>query len=301
MINSLCSYRFSGAVVFGIMVTSTAFSQFKTTEVDELRQGKTYNNEQKQTFPDFTYQSPAQPELKAIREKYHLEIVAGNGSDIERAKRLLKWFHDEVPHNDAPNIDTLNAMSIIDSYRTNKQDHGCYPLSIAMNEVFLAMGFQSRTVICFSGRYPNYEGGHVINSVFIPSLQKWIYMDPQDNAYVTDENNNLLSIAQVRQRLIDSKPLKLNQDANYHGKADDPKDYLYTFMAKNLFRMISPLNSEFNSQTRTKGKLMQYVELLPSGSKDPVVDSFETNINPKTSVQVITYHTNNELIFWKKP
>ncbi|MDJ1505743.1 hypothetical protein [Xanthocytophaga agilis] len=230
-----------------------------------------------------------------------MEIIADNEPDIERAKRLLKWFHDEVPHNDAPNIDTLNAISIIDSYRSNRHAHGCYPLSIAMNEVFLDMGFQPRTVICFSGRYPSPEDGHVINSVFIPSLQKWAYMDPQDNAYVTDEHNNLLSIAEVRQSLIDNKPLKLNADANYHGKADDIKDYLYTFMAKHLFRIICPLNSEFGSQTRTKGKVLHYVELLPVGIKDTEVDGFETNVNLKIGVQVITCHTNNEQLFWKKP
>lgn len=297
----LNSYLFKAVVLLSTAFSNTTFAQVKTPEIEELRQGKEYNNTQRQTFPDFTYQGPKNADLEAIKKKYRLDAVAGNGSDIEQAKRLLKWFHDEVPHNDAPNIDTLNAISIIDSYRSSKQAHGCYPLSIAMNEVFLSMGFQSRTVICFSGRYPSPEGGHVINSVFIPSLQKWIYMDPQDNAYVTDEHDNLLSIAEVRQRLIDDKPLKLNADANYHGKTDDIKDYLYTFMAKNLFRIICPLNSEFNSQTRTKGKLMQYVELLPVGSKDPVVDGFETNVNPKTGVQVITYHTNNEQLFWKKP
>lgn len=301
MKKKLFYHLFNVTLLLNIGFSTTAFAQFLTPEVKELRQGKEYNNTQRQTFPDFTYQMASHPDLETIKEKYHLKAVAGNGSDVERAKRLLKWFHDEVPHNDAPNIDMLNAVSIIESYRSSKQAHGCYPLSIAMNEVFLSMGFQSRTVICFSGRYPSPEGGHVINSVYIPSLEKWIYMDPQDNAYVTDENNNLLSIAEVRQRLIEDKPLKLNADANYHGKADDIKDYLYTFMAKNLFRIICPLNSEFSSQTRSEGKLMQYVELLPVGSKDPVVDGFETNVNPKTGVKVITYHTNNEQLFWKKP
>lgn len=46
---------------------------------------------------------------------------------------------------------------------------------------------------------------------------------------------------------------------------------------------------------------MQYVELLPTASKDPEVDGFETNVNSKTGVQVITYHTNNEHLFWQHP
>lgn len=52
---------------------------------------------------------------------------------------------------------------------------------------------------------------------------------------------------------------------------------------------------------RIKGKVMQYVELLPTASKDPEVDGFETNVNSKTGVQVITYHTNNEHLFWQHP
>ncbi len=287
--------------LLGLFITGWASAQIDTPELGELRQGKEYNISQKQTFPDFSYQSSDHEDLTKIRIKYGLDAIAGKGSDIERAKRLLKWFHEEVPHNDAPNIESLNAISIIDSYRTKKQAHGCYPLSIAMNEVFLAMGFQSRTVICFSGRYPSPEGGHVINSVYIPSLKKWIYMDPQDNAYIMDEKDNLLSIAEVRERLISGGVLKLNADANYHGKADDLNDYLYTFMAKNLYRLICPLKSEFGSQTRAKGKTIQYVELLPVASKDPVVDGFETNTNAKTGVNVINFHTNNDRLFWKKP
>ncbi|WP_343658897.1 transglutaminase-like domain-containing protein [Chryseobacterium sp.] len=287
--------------LLGLFTTGWTSAQIETPELGELRQGKEYNISQKQTFPDFSYQSSGHADLTKIRTKYGLDAIAGKGSDIERAKRLLKWFHEEVPHNDAPNIESLNAISIIDSYRTKKQAHGCYPLSIAMNEVFLAMGFQSRTVICFSGRYPSPEGGHVINSVYIPSLKKWIYMDPQDNAYIMDENDNLLSIAEVRERLISGGVLKLNADANYHGKADDLNDYLYTFMAKNLYRLICPLKSEFGSQTRAKGRTIQYVELLPVASKDPVVDGFETNTNAKTGVNVINFHTNNDRLFWKKP
>lgn len=287
--------------LLGLFTTGWASAQIETPELRELRQGKEYNISQKQTFPDFSYQSSDHADLTKIRTKYGLDAIAGKGSDIQRAKRLLKWFHEEVPHNDAPNIESLNAISIIDSYRSKKQAHGCYPLSIAMNEVFLAMGFQSRTVICFSGKYPNPEGGHVINSVYIPSLKKWIYMDPQDNAYIMDENDNLLSIAEVRERLINGGVLKLNADANYHGKADDINDYLYTFMAKNLYRLICPLKSEFGSQTRAKGRTIQYVELLPVASKDPVVDGFETNTNAKTGVNVINFHTNNDGLFWKKP
>ena len=124
-------------------------------------------------------------------------------------------------------------------------------------------------------------------------------MDPQENAYIRDEKGNFLSIAEVRERLIDGRPLVLNSTANYHGVPTKKEEYLYRFMAEHIYRMICPLNSEYNSQTRSQGKLIQYVELLPVGSIDPSVDGFETGANK--TYQVITYHTNNSSLFWQQP
>jgi hypothetical protein len=168
-----------------------------------------------------------------------------------------------------------------------------------MTEIFLSMGFKSRSVICFSNKYPVPSGGHVINTVYIPSLGKWIYMDPQNNAYIKDENGIFLSIEEVRQRLIDGRPLVLNATANYHHVPDRKEDYLYTFMAQHIYRMICPLNSRFDSETRSTGKLLEYVELLPSGSIDPLVDGYETG--KRKNYSVICYHTNNNRLFWQNP
>lgn len=264
-----------------------------------LKKSAPYNYTQKQTYPAFTYQSPTDPQLTALRKTYSLDSVAGKGCQVQRAIRLLDWFHRQVPHQDVASIPVLTAQNIITSYRNTKIGQGCYPLSIGMNEIFLAMGFKSRSVICFSGLYPVTHGGHVINSLYIDSLKKWIYMDPQENAYIKDEKGNFLSIAEVRERLIAGKPLLLNPTANYHGVPTKKEEYLYQFMAQHIYRLICPLNSEYNSQTRTDGKLLQYVELLPAGATDPLIDGFETSA--RKDYQVITYHTNNDQLFWQKP
>ncbi|WP_158797919.1 hypothetical protein [Pedobacter sp. L105] len=264
-----------------------------------LKKTGPYNPSQNQNYPSFTYQSPDAPELAVLRKTYHLDSIAGKGSETDRAIRLLDWFHRQVPHEDVASIDELTAGNIITFYKEKKVGQGCYPLSIAMNEIFLSMGFKSRSVICFSNLYPVAQGGHVINSLYIDSLKKWIYMDPQENAYLKDEKGNFLSIAEVRERLINGMPLILNPTANYHQIPTKKEEYLYQFMAQHIYRMICPLNSECNSQTRSDGKLLQYVELLPSGSIDPLTDGFETSA--RKNYQVITYHTNNDLLFWQKP
>lgn len=264
-----------------------------------LQKSAPYDAREQRNFPAFTYQDARDPELAALRQRYNLDSVAGTGSDTTRVIRLLAWFHNQVPHQDTLNIPVLNAVSIIQTYREKKVGQGCYPLSIGMNEVLLSMGFYSRSVICFSGLYPSPHGGHVINTVYIPSLEKWIYIDPQENAYLKDEAGYFLSIAEVRARLISGQPIILNATANYHGIPTKKEEYLYQFMAEHIYRLISPLRSEYNSQTREAGKTLYYVELLPAGSVDPHPDMFETGVHGTQGV--ITYHTNNDKLFWELP
>ena len=267
--------------------------------VKELGKAGPYNNTERQTFPDFSYQSSSNSQLVELRKTFNLDSVAGKGSQTDKAIRLLNWFHNQVPHQDTLNIDSLNAMNVISFYRSHKVGQGCYVLSIGMNDVFLAMGFKSRSVICFSGVYPVAHGGHVVNALYIDSLNKWIYIDPQENAYMKDEKGVFLSVEEVRQRIIDGRPIVLNSTANYHNIPTKIQDYVYTFLAEHLYRMICPVVSEYNSQTITRGKTFTYVELLPGGSKDPKPDRFETSTGQRYSV--ITYHTNNSNAFWKKP
>jgi hypothetical protein len=279
--------------------TLSGYAQKSAAKIAALKKSPAYNRTQKQNFPAFTYQSPDDPNLLALRKQYNLDSIAGQGSDINRAIRLLEWFHNTVPHEDVRNLPVLTAQNIIDTYRKEKIAQGCYPLAIAMNEIFLSMGFKSRVVICYSNRYPEPEGGHVINAVFISSLDKWVYMDPQDNAYVKDEKGNFLSVAEVRERLIDGRPLVLNATANYHGTPSKKENYLYEFMGEHMYRMICPVNSAYNSETRSAGKTLQYTQLLPYGSLEPIDCGQETKQNKDHLV--IGFHTTNDELFWQKP
>ncbi len=264
-----------------------------------LQQTKPYNRALAQTFPEFTYESSTDAPLMHLREKYKLDSVAGKGTDVEKALRLLAWFHDQVPHGDVAPLPVLTAENIIDTYRQKHYPQGCYGLAISMNEILLSMGYQSREVICFSNRYPQPSGGHVINTVFIPSLDKWIYIDPQENAYLKDEQGHFLSIAEVREHLVSKKPIVLNSTANYHGMPAKKEDYLDQFMGTHLYRIICPLNSRYNSETRSNNQTLEYVELLPYGGQEPPFGMVESQ--RKANYSVICYHTSNDAIFWQKP
>jgi len=267
--------------------------------LETLNRGSKYDDAQPVSFPPFTYQDRDDANLTALRKKYNLDSVAGQGTDIVRATNLLQWMHRAVPHEDEYNHHLLTADNVIDTYRQKGTAQGCYPLAIAMNDIFLSMGFRSRTVICFSSDYAHPRGGHVITVVYIPSLRKWVWMDPQFNAFLKDGAGNLLDVAEVRQRIIRKERMYLNPLADYHGKPVTAKYYLYRFMLEHMYRFICPLNSAYNSQTRDSGKSLTYVELLPTDSQPPTTGQFESH--SKNGVQVTTYHTNNARAFWQIP
>jgi len=72
--------------------------------------------------------------------------------------------------------------------------------------------------------------------VYSNSLEKWVWIDPTNDAYVMNEKGDLLSISEVRERLINDIPLILNPDANWNHKTSvEKEEYLYNYMAKNLY------------------------------------------------------------------
>jgi hypothetical protein len=125
-------------------------------------------------------------------------------------------------------------------------------------------------------------------------------MDPTNDAYVMNEKGELLSIEEVRERLIQDKPLLLNPDANWNRQAISKEQYLYNYMAKNLYILECPVESRYNMETSEEGKNITYIKLLPleyfEQSPDVTVEK-----NEKTKTTWTTYITNNPKLFWATP
>jgi hypothetical protein len=145
------------------------------------------------------------------------------------------------------------------------------------------------------------EDCHVIVTVYVPSLKKWIWVDPTFDAYVMNEKGEMLSIAEVRERIIDGRPLILNPDANWNHKSSQTKEhYLYYYMAKNLYMLSCYANSEYNTETDHDGKTYIHVYLLPvEYFKQTPYKSEKTDVIHKT--ENVIYKTNNADKFWAAP
>ncbi|MGE3825625.1 MAG: transglutaminase domain-containing protein, partial [Bacteroidia bacterium] len=131
--------------------------------------------------------------------------------------------------------------------------------------------------------------------------KKWLWIDPTFDAYVMNENGELLSIEEVRDRVINNKPLILNPDANWNHKSSQSKEhYLLNYMAKNMYMFQCPLNSQYDTETAINGKTTEYVQLYPlEYFKQPKEKTVETGKVSK--ITFVNYPTNNPSIFWQSP
>jgi hypothetical protein len=171
-----------------------------------------------------------------------------------------------------------------------------------LNECYLSLGIKSRFITCMPKDSLGVDQDcHVINMVYSTQLKKWLWIDPTFDAYVMNENGELLSIEEVRERIINGKPLILNPEANWNHKASQTKEhYLYNYMAKNLYILECPISSEYDTETKHDGKTTMYLRLLPLDYFNKSLDK-EENINQESKRQWVTYKTNNPNIFWQTP
>ncbi len=268
-----------------------------------LKNADKYNPSENTPLPGFSYQPSTNPNLVALRKAFNLDSIAGGGNDVSKILSLLHWIHNLVPHDGVSyNPEVLNALSMIRECKKSNRGLNCRGLATVLNECYLAIGIKSRFVTCL----PKDSLGtdldcHVINMVYSTHLNKWLWIDPTFDAYVMDEKDQMLSIEEVRDRLITDKPLLINPDANWNHKSSQTKEeYLYNYMAKNLYILECPLNSEFDTETPQKDKLTSYIRLVPLEYFNKSLEKSES-MNTVTQRKWETYRTNNPNTFWKIP
>ena len=244
-------------------------ADLKTTEekINKLKASAKYVSDGRKANVTFTYQSPSDSILTAIREYFNLDSIAGNGSEISRIKRIMYWLHDAICHdgNSSWPKCRYNAIELYKLTQRENRGLNCRFMSEVLNDLYLAAGFKSRFVTCQSKEYDTDGDCHVINIVWSNELGKWIWMDASFAAYVTDENGLLLHPGEVRERLRRDQPVILNEDANWNHKDLQTKDYYIDYyMAKNLYLLGSHERSETESEGENCNKTPT-VTLVPHG------------------------------------
>jgi hypothetical protein len=281
----------------------SAYSQviYQPSYLDILKKAVQYDSTDYLDLPHFTYQDSSARQLRNLRKTFNLDSIAGSGDEISRLLNVMHWVHDGITHNgNQPNPLIKNARHMINVCKSKNKALNCRGLAIVLNECYLALGYKSMYVTCMP-KDSIFSNCHVINTVFSHNLQKWIWLDPTHDTYVTDENGDFLGIQEVREYLTQDKPLLINPSANWNNQYPTEKiDYLDEYMAKNLYRLECPLHSSYNYETPKRKKKTAYVELLPLDAyqQTPKYAVFKNRFPNRTYIQ---YKTTNSILFWRNP
>lgn len=293
--------KFNFIILLNDSIKANTQIKYKLSYLDKLKNAEKYNYSDNRFIPKFEYQSTDNPNLIKIRKDLKLDSIAGTGNEISKILNLLHWVHNIIRHDGNSNNPTLkNAIDLIKVCKTENRGVNCRMMATILNECYLSIGIKSRYITCMP-KETEFDDCHVINMVYSNDLKKWVWIDPTFDAYVMNEKGELLGLSEVRERLIKGKTLILNPDANWNRKNSQTKEeYLETYMAKNLYRLKTPLVSQYDSETSKPGKEITYIELLPlDGIEQTRQKSEETNA--KTGVTYINYKTNNPNLFWTDP
>ena len=292
-------------VVLNRQDTALTQLRYRMPYLVKLKNAEKYNYSDNRFVPAFTYQSKENSSLVKIRRDFHLDSVAGKGNEISKILNLMHWVHNTVKHDGGSQNPTLkNAIDLIKVCQSEKRGVNCRMMATILNECYLSLGFKSRYVTCMP-KETEFDDCHVINMVYSNDLNKWIWIDPTFDAYVMNEKGELLGLVEVRERLINDKPIILNPDANWNREqSQTKKNYLDNYMAKNLYRLECPVSSEYDTETVKEGKTVTYLELLPlDGLVQTPQKSEKQDLksSQRTKNSYIYYKTNNPNLFWSKP
>ncbi len=262
-----------------------------------LQQSGPYNLQTNNNLPSFTYQSADVPQLVTLKNKFNLDSISGNGDEISKFKNLLLWVHNTVRHDgNSANPDSKNAVNIIEICKKENRGVNCRMMATILRDVYQAEGYPTRVVTCMPKDSLDTDC-HVITVVWSKTLNKWVWMDPTFNAYVTDAKGNLLNIEEVRERLVKGgNDLLLNQNANRNNQNKETKEeYLDYYMSKNLYWLYCATKSEWDIETDKPGKpAVEYVNLF-SGT---FTTQHISGGSVKKTKRFVTY---NSVYFWQKP
>ena len=251
-----------------------------------LKKSASYAKDNKKI--EFIYQPKESMNLRMVRDYFKLDSVAGQGDELSRILNLMHFAHDNIRHDGSNRaFAEMDAIDLYNYYKTTGKGVNCRQLAISLCEMYLSMDISARYVTCMPADSLDFEC-HVINTVWSSQLQKWLYIDPTFDAWVTDENGTMLSIAEVRERLINDQPLVLCETANWNHESPQTKeDYLETYMAKNLYYFVCKKLNRFNPESLYRNNDPEGdVRLMPVGF---------VNNNRKCET------TTDPEVFWAKP
>lgn len=210
------------------------------------------------------------------------EINSSSDSTWDKTVKIATFVSENIAHaNQKVQPESGDCITLWEYHKNIEEKFNCRFHSMMMNELLLSVGVLNRYVWCMPKNSKDPDC-HVVNNVWIPEWNKWVMVDTDQRYYVCDKNGTVLSISEIREKLIGGESLKCSTFAKVSQSTSSYLDYLskdfYWFTVNQKVRFISNKNTDSNN----------FVNLLPKGFKG-------FNLGDDEII------TNDAEAFWKKP
>ena len=174
----------------------------RTDEIYVMEAGILQNNLEFQDGIDWIFQYDFSHEsYPSLIAKYHIDQTAGDGSEFDRALRLMDEYAPRLTHKGDFDYHIEMSATALLEYSLDQSDHGinCRCKAQILNEMCLALGIYARKL--WISPYSGYDPDcHVVNEIWDTGLNKWIMLDITNNQYWVDENGTPLSVLEIREK-----------------------------------------------------------------------------------------------------
>ena len=132
---------------------------------------------------------------------------------------------------------------------------------------------------------------------------KWLMMNANHRAYFMGTNKNILSLTEIRNKIINREEVVFNDELGYEGSVGMIKfisklfgiDKFYKwYFSKNIFKYETVVRNEFDELTDRTADIIQ---LVPSD----YLNKTNTKQRLRKYERAHAYYTDNEDFFWQKP
>lgn len=245
----------------------------------------------------FTY-TPDSQRARVVAEYFRIDtLLSADMTTWDRALTLATFVANNVPHLNQTKNCRRDAISIWEFVHNVEPGVNCRLHSILLSELLFSAGITNRFITC---RPKSATDGdcHVVNIVWLPEADKWVMLDSDMCAYVTDSEGQVLSLREMRANVL------TDSDFNIHFIKDVPfsAEYYKAYWAKNLYWFCSYVNLDFEVEAGPKND---------NGFFQSLLSLFKSNLNKGVNlvpvgfdcydVQPNSVITHDDEAFWAKP
>ena len=212
--------------------------------------------------PNFIISSDHADYYQQLKSLYKLDQLTINATnELEKIAIIMNWVHNLWEHHSDNIPAKKDAYSILNEVFYNHQNFRCVEYATVLTACLWAINIACRKLNLKTQDVETrqYAAGHVVCEAYLPSLKKWVMLDPQANIIIMLHKKPLNAI-ELQKAIAQNKKISL-----YSIKTDVTLEQYIHFITPYLFYFDTEL--EINDPYHNGKKLM----LVPLKAKKPTV------------------------------